>query len=221
MEALSWSWSVRIEFFSTLLIALAFFVMMLRVRRREMQAWLLAWCANLAALVIALMLWQPLAASAAWLPLASTAYFFAKTQFVVLLVGGATNFALETPRSIQHGPRSVAIAVASALVGFLVGSLDRVGMLQSVTMGAILIAGAIQVTRTKAPGWPWLATGFWLRMLLAAAESGGYAMRSLYPDRALPDGYAYFMAIHPALDAGAEAAIAVGCLLMLRSWLRR
>jgi hypothetical protein len=105
--------------------------------------------------------------------------------------------------------------VFSALCGIVVGSLDRVGMIQSITMGAVLIAGAMVVTRTKTPGWQWLATGFVLRMMLAAAETAGYTLHAA--GRTLQPGWvADFLAAHSAFDAGAELVIALGCAIMLR-----
>jgi hypothetical protein len=177
MEDTLWRWSTPFQLASALVIAAYFVVLARSVRCAELHAWVIAWLANLAAIGIALSWPHP--ASAVLLPFFKAGYFFAKTQFVTLLVAGATHFALEKQRPVPHGPLSIAIAAFSIVVGFVVGSLDRAGMVQSVTMGAVLIAGAMLVVRAKAPGWRWLASGFVLRMILAAAETDAYAMRSM------------------------------------------
>jgi hypothetical protein len=215
MEPLLWGWITLFRVSSALVIATYFIALALSLRRAEVRAWAIAWSANLAALAITLLYWQFQTMSAPVFAVASAFYFFAKTQFVVLLVAGATHFALDRPRPVPHGRYSAVIAAFSALVGFVVGSLDRVGMIQSVTMGAILIAGAMVVSRTKPPGWQWLATGFVLRMMLAAVETAGYTLHAA--GRTLQTGWvADFLAAHSGFDAGAEWVIALGCAIMLR-----
>jgi hypothetical protein len=215
MEPLLWGWSTLFRVSSALVIAAYFIARSRSLQRAEAHAWAIAWSANLAAMAITLVFWQFPSMSATVFAVASAFYFFAKTQFVVLLVAGATSFALEQPRPVPHGRYSAAIAAFSTLFGLVVGSLDRVGMLQSVTMGAILIAGAMVVSRKKTPGWQWLATGFVLRMLLAAAETDGYAIHAA--GRTLEPGwFADFLAFHSVFDAGAEWVIALGCAIMLR-----
>lgn len=215
MEPLLWGWITLFRISSALMIAAYFIALALSQRRAELRTWAIAWSANLAALAITLLFWRFQSASATVFALASTSYFFAKTQFVVLLVAGVTGFALDRPRPVPHGRYSAVIAAFSTLCGFVVGTLDRVGMIQSVTTGAVLIAGALVVLRTKAPGWQWLVTGFWLRMLLAAAETAGYTLHAA--GRTLEPGwFADFLASHSAFDAGAEWVIALGGALMLR-----
>jgi len=216
MEPLLWGWITLFRVSSALMIAVYFIALAYSQRRAELQAWAIAWSANLAALVITLAFWQFQSTSAAVFAVASASYFFAKTQFVVMLVAGATGFALDQPRPVPHGRYSAVIAAFSILFGLVVGSLDRVGIIQSVTMGAILIAGAMVVSRAKAPGWQWLATGFWLRMLLAAAETAGYTLHAA--GRTLqPQWFADFLAWHSAFDAGAEWIIALAGALMLQN----
>jgi len=215
VESLSWHWSTLVQVSSALVIAAYFAVLALSVRRTELHAWVIAWLANLAALTIAIGFSQLQSNSVAVFAVASVLYFFAKTQFVVLLVAGASGFAIQ-PRPVPHGRFSIAIAAASTLAGIVVGSLDRVGMVQSVTIGAILLAGAIAVSRQKTPGWQWLATGFVLRTMLAAAETAGYAFRSTFAERPYPGWFGSFMASHAAFDACAEWVIALGCAFMLR-----
>lgn len=214
MEPLVWSGSALFQVASALAIAGYFVVLALSVQRAELQAWVFAWLANLAALAITFAFRELLPNSPQFV-LVSGLYFFAKTQFVVLLVAGATRFALEKPRPVPHGRFNIAIALFSTLCSLVVGTLDRVGMVQSVAIGAFLIAGAIAVSKTKAPGWQWLAIGFVLRMLFATAETVGYAAHAM--GRELPPGaYASFLAMHSAFDAGAEWIIALGGALMLR-----
>ena len=214
-------WSTLVQIASTLVIAIYFAVRALSVRRPELHAWVIAWPANLAALAISIGLAQSQPNSAALFAIGSTAYFFCKTQFVVLLVDGASGFAVMQPREVPHGRRSMAVAILSALAGMIVGSLDRVGMVQSVTIGAILLAGAIAVSRQNAPAWRWLATGFVLRTMLAAAETSGYAFHSIFVDRRLPPSFDRFMTVHAAFDAGAEWIIALGCAFMLHERIRQ
>jgi len=215
MEPLSWGWVTLFRMSSALVIAAYFIALAYSRRRAEVQAWAIAWSANLGALAITLAFWQLQSTSTTVFAVASALYFFAKTQFVVALVAGATGFALEQPRPVAHGRYSAVIAAFSTICGFVVGTLDRVGLIQSVTMGAILIAGAMVVARTKAPGWQWLAIGFWLRMLLAAAETAGYTLHAA--GRALqPQWFADLLAMHSAFDAGAEWIIALGGALMLQ-----
>jgi hypothetical protein len=219
MELQLWHWSTLAQLASALAIAAYFVALSLSVRRAELHAWVTAWLSNLAAIGVAIAFSLLHPQSALLVPFFSAAYFFAKTQFVTLLVAGATHFALEKPRPVPHGPLSIAIAVLSILIGIAVGSLDRVGMIQSITMGAILIAGAMLVGKTKAPGSGWLATGFVLRMVLATAETDAYAVRSMLGHAPGPGWVSTFMTLHSAFDAGAECVIALGCALTLRGWI--
>src|SRR5690348_11572599 len=106
MEPILWRWSTLVQVSSTLVIAAYFVVLALTVGRAEVRAWAIAWLANLAALAIAF--WQQQPGSAMAFAAESTFYFFAKTQFVVLLVAGATHFALDKPRPVPHGRYSIA-----------------------------------------------------------------------------------------------------------------
>jgi len=218
MEPLLWRWGALIQVSSAILIAAYFLVLAFSVRRAELHAWVMAWLMNLAALAITFAFWQLSSRSATMFALASAGYFFAKTQFVVLLVAGATRFALEKPQPLPHRRYGIAIGAFSVIAGLVVGSLDRVGMVQSITTGAILLAGVVAVLRTKAPGWRWLATGFMLRMLFATAETTGYAARTYIGQNALPHDLAEFLVVHGAFDAAAEWVIALGCVFALRGW---
>jgi hypothetical protein len=216
MEPLTWNWSSLVQVASALVIAIWFVAFARSAQRAELRVVAIAWLANLAALAITLGFWQLQSNSPALFAIASTLYFFAKTQFAVLLVAGATGFAVEPSRPVPHSKFSIAIAALSIVGGILVGSIDRVGMVQSVTMGAILLAGAIAVSRTQQSGWQWTVLGFVLRTTFAACETAGYAFR----DKPIPGWFTGFMAMHGAFDAGAEWLIAVGCALMFRNTLR-
>ena len=221
MEPLLWHWSAFVQVSSALVIAGYFVVLARSLRRPELHAWVIAWWANLAALLITIAFWRLPSPSPTVFAIITSCYFFAKTQFVVLLVAGVTGFALDQPRPVRHGRFSTAIAVFSALCGIVVGSLDRVGLVQSVMTGAVLYAGAIWVARKKTPAWHWLATGFVLRALFAAAETSVYAFRAMRADAPVPEWLASFMASHSAFDAGAEWLIALGCVLTLHGRIRQ
>ena len=213
MESLLWRLSPVFQVASALVFAAYFIARERSLRRPESHAWMIAWLANLAALVILVVFWPmpsgPVAA------LATAGYFFAKTQFYVLLVAGASRSALDKPQPVPHGRVSAAIGVFSVLCAIAIGSLDKVGMVQSIMTGATLLAGAIAVSRSKPAGWRWLATGFVLRMLLAAAETDGYAIQSL-GHTINPGWFASFLRIHSVFDTFAEWIIALGCALTLR-----
>jgi hypothetical protein len=219
VESLSSHWSILVHVSSALVIAAYFALRALSVRRPELHAWAIAWLANLVALLVGLGFPQ-LPSNSALFALVSALYFFAKTQFVVLLVAGASGFTVEPARP-AHGRSSLAIAALSALAGMVVGSLDRVGLVQSVTIGAILLAGAIAVSRQNAPAWRWLASGFVLRAMLAATETAGYAFHAAFPERPYPGPFGSFMPAHATFDAAAECVIALGCAFMLNGKLRR
>jgi hypothetical protein len=199
---------------TTLAIA-AYFVWRSRAAPRpEASAWAWAWVANVAALALAIAL--PGLDSTAFV-VTSACYLFAQAQFVVLLVAGASRLAHERPRPVPHGRFGAVLGMLSVLGGLLVGTLDRVGLLQSVVLGAFFYAGAITVARAKAPAWRWLALGFVARALLAALETSAYAFRTWHPDASIPGWLAAFMACHEAFDAVAEGLIALGCAFALRA----
>src|SRR5262245_48797198 len=94
MELMLWRWSTTVQLSSLAIIAVFFAVLARSVRSAALRFWLLAWCADVLAITVALAYWylQP----PPWTFLiAMTLYMGGKTAFVLLLLEGA--WALKRP----------------------------------------------------------------------------------------------------------------------------
>ncbi|MEO7323206.1 MAG: GGDEF domain-containing protein [Dokdonella sp.] len=215
MELLLWRWSTLVQVTSDLMIAGFFVALAYSLGRAELRVWVNAWLANLAALLvtIAFWLWQPDARLT--FALAISLYLFAKTMFVLLLVDGAVGFAALRPPPVLRGKLMVAAAVFSIVGGFVIRTVDQLGLAQAVVICVCLGASAVFLIRRKERAYGWLATGFAIRSALAAAEATAYAVHWSGGDALGASSLPIFIASHSSFDTGAEWVIALGCVLTL------
>lgn len=213
MDLMLWQWSTVVQFTSLLMVA-GFFVVLARTSRRsEVRSWVLAWMANAIALGVTVYFWvvQPDRGFGA----AVAAYAGFKIAFVLWLLQGA--WAVGRPGHEFLSLR--AVITASAAYGFLAGlfipSIAALGVVQHLTMGVLLLGGAVGLGRQ----WrviAWLVTGLALRGSLALVEAAAYWI-DLNPIGTFPPGMAeqasWFLAASSSFDAGLEWFLALGCVL--------
>lgn len=215
MELLLWRWSTTAQITSAVVIAIFFVVLGRSVRRVEMRPWVHAWVMNLAALLVTSVFWfaQP-QSMAAFLTL-RWGYFFCKTMFVVLLALGAWNVWRRRSPAPLHRALIAGVAICAAAAAVLLDTIDRIGLVQSAVIGALLGISAVLLLVKRVPGSGWLAMGFALRAVLAIVEALAYATQAI-PNSWKPiDGIGIFLASHSSFDTGAEWVIALGCVLTL------
>lgn len=215
MELLLWRWSTTAQIASAIVLAVFFVVLARSMRRVELRPWVAAWVANLAALCVTITFWFAQPDSPAAFILLRTGYFFTKTLFVLLLAAGAWRF-VRAPLSRRATRLAVgAVAVLAGVAALAVESINQVGVVQSSVTSVVLAAGAAMLMRWRVPGGGWLAAGFTLRALLAAAETGAYVAQLRPGTWASSKGLGIFLASHSSFDTGAEWVIALGCVLTL------
>lgn len=213
MELLLWRWSTTAQIASALMIAVFFIVLTRSVRRPELQLWVNAWLANLAALAVTVIFWFLQPAELAFL-IVRVGYIFTKTLFVALLAAGAWRFI--RPRL---GPREnrrilLAIAASAGVAALLTPRIEQLGVVQSAVIAILLGASAVLLVVKRVPGSGWLATGFAVRAILGAVEAIAYASQ-LRPMPWLPEETGIFLSAHSSFDTGAEWVIALGCVLIV------
>jgi diguanylate cyclase (GGDEF)-like protein len=215
MELLLWRWSTTAQITSDLMIAVFFVVLSRSVRRVEMRPWILAWLANLAALLVTIIFWfaQP-SSQFAFVALRGS-YFFWKTMFVVLLVAGAWGFVRRRASVTVSRTVIACVIVYAAVAAFMLDTIDKIGFVQSAVIGLILGAGAVLLLMKRAPGAGWLTAGLAIRAILAAVETLAHGAR-IVPMHGVPESaIGIFVASYSSFDTGAEWVIALGCVLIL------
>jgi len=215
MELLLWRWSTTAQITSELMIAVFFVVLARSVRRVEMRPWVLAWIANLAALLVTIIFWFAQPSSPFAFIVLRGSYFFWKTMFVVLLVAGALSFVRRRP-SVTLSRIVLACVIAySIIAAFVLNTIDKIGVAESAVMGLILGACAVLLLLKRAPGAGWLTAGISIRAMLAVVETIAHGAR-IVPIRRLPEStVGIFVASYSSFDTGAEWVIALGCVLIL------
>lgn len=214
MELLLWRWSTTAQITSAIVIAIFFVVLGRSERRVELRPWVNAWLANLAALLVTSVFWFAQPESKASYIALRWGYIFSKTMFVVLLALGAWNVWRRSPNRL---PRTVLALVAlyAAAASVILNSIERIGVVQSALIAALLGASAILLLSKRIPGSGWLAMGFALRAALALVETLAYAMRLVEEQWVSQEAAGIFLASHSSFDTGAEWVIALGCVLTL------
>jgi diguanylate cyclase (GGDEF)-like protein len=215
MELLLWRWSTLVQATSDLMIAVFFVALAHSVGRIEMRAWVNAWLANLAALLVTIMFWLLQPQARLTFAITISLYVFAKTLFVVLIVDGATRFSARKYAFPSYGRLASGVAVFAIVCGYAIGSIDQLGLVQEVVICLGLGACAVFLLASKTPAYGWLATGFVLRAALAAVESVAYTVHWSTGAAAGSTMLATFLASHSSFDTGAEWVIALGCVLTL------
>lgn len=214
MELLLWRWSTTAQITSAIVIAIFFVVLGRSERRVELRPWVNAWLANLAALLVTSVFWFAQPESPATFVALRAGYLFCKTMFVVLLALGAWNVWRRSPNRLPR--MAIVLVVLYAAAGsVLLDSIDRIGVVQSALIAALLGASALVLLVKRVPGSGWLAMGFALRAALAVVETLAYAMQLMKGEWVSSETAGLFLASHSSFDTGAEWVIALGCVLTL------
>src|SRR5687767_6031233 len=194
MELLLWRWSTTAQIASALLIAVFFIVLTRSVRRSELQLWVNAWLANLAALAVTVVFWFVQPAGLPFL-MVRVGYLFTKTLFVALLAAGAWRFI--RPRLGERENRRILVALAcySVVAALLTPRIEQLGMVQSAVIAVLLGVSAALLIVKRVPGSGWLAAGFAIRALLGLVEAIAYASQ-LTPMPWLQKETGIFLAAH-------------------------
>ena len=210
-ELLLWRWSTLVQITSAWMLMVFFIVVRRSTGRRELDAWVVAWIANGAALGVTCVYWLLQPPAMFQYPLTAL-YVASKTVFLLLLLLGTIAFARESRPRL---PAAVAIAVAAAflLSLLLTGSIPAIGLAQCALILCLLGAAFAWCLRHRGRGLGWLALGFALRWVLALAEGVGYGMSLWLPANEVPREVQTFLAVHSSFDTGAEWMIALGCVL--------
>jgi len=212
-ELLLWRWSTTAQIASALMIAVFFIVLTRSVRRSELQLWVNAWLANLAALAVTVIFWFVQPAELSFL-LIRVGYIFTKTLFVALLAAGAWRFVRPRLGARESRRMIVAIAAFAGVAALLTPRLEQLGVVQSAVIAILLGASAVLLIAKRVPGAGWLAAGFTLRAILGVVEAIAYGSQ-LRPMPWLQQETGMFLAAHSSFDTGAEWVIALGCVLVL------
>ncbi|MCB1575083.1 MAG: GGDEF domain-containing protein [Xanthomonadales bacterium] len=217
MELMLWRWSTMVQATSVVLIAGFFIALAHSLGRDELRSWVGAWLANLAALLVTIVFWLLRPEGVFAFGVATTAYLFSKTMFVVLLIDGAAGFSIRRPARPSYAGVLAVVAMLSLSGGLVIRTIDQLGLVQAAVICLGLGASAISLARSHFDRHGWLATGFAIRALLALAESAAYAMHWNGANNPAPAFLATFISVHSSFDAGAEWVIALGCVLTLYS----
>jgi diguanylate cyclase (GGDEF)-like protein len=142
-------------------------------------------------------------------------YIFFKTLFVVLLGIGASGFLAQPSAPVPYRRIASGVTMFSLLGAFAARSIDLLGVIQATTIAVCLVAGTVFLVVKKTPAYGWLAAGFVVRSILAAAEAVAYATQLSPGDAAISKTVASYLAVHSSFDTGAEWMIALGCVLTL------
>jgi diguanylate cyclase (GGDEF)-like protein len=213
MELLLWRWSTTAQIASALMIAVFFIVLTRTVRRSELQLWVNAWLANLAALAVTVIFWflQPTG-----LPflIVRVGYIFTKTLFVALLAAGAWRFIRPRLGARENRRIVAAIAAFAVVAALLTPKIEQLGVVQSAVIALLLGASAVLLIVKRVPGAGWLAAGFAIRAVLGVVEAIAYGAQ-LAPMPWLQQEIGIFLSAHSSFDTGAEWVIALGCVLIL------
>ena len=217
MELLLWRWSVGVQFTSLAMIAVFFFVLERSLRLRELQPWVVAWGANLAALGITFLYWNWLPTGSAFRVIAA-GYMGTKTVFAVLLILGAQRL-----RRFALGGSVEMCLVAGVLLytlcGLLIPTLDVLGVVSNLTLTVLFLAGGVLLLRPpKDVGMRWLAAAMLLRAAVDLAASVGFFLAAASAGEATSPLIAWarsLVSVHSFVDTLAEWLLALAGVLAL------
>jgi diguanylate cyclase (GGDEF)-like protein len=221
MELLLWRWSTAVQCTSAVMIAVFFVVLERSVRRAELRVWVVAWAANVVALLIPIAFWYLRPEVGPALGVMRGGYFLSKTAFLVLLVIGTHGFtggglSVRPARALWAG-----LIAYSAVAALVLRGINQAGALQSGATAVLMAAGVVVVLRSRTRGCGWLVCGFVIRFCLAAVETAAYFTR-VFPSRwTRSDPVTIFLSSTSSLDTAAEWVIALGCLLLFYSTIQR
>ena len=218
MELLLWRWSTAVQTTSLVMITVFFAALAGAVRLAAVRWWVRAWGLDLAALGVTVFFWYVRAGEGRF-PVVAIAYMGAKTAFALLLVHGG--WTLKRPGEWLVRPRYAAAALALYAVagGLAATTIERLGLIQHLVLGLILVAGAVRLLeKPRQPGLSWLAAGLIVRSVLSLCEAAAYGVQLVPRAGALPLGaeaVRSFLAASSSFDSGAEWLLALGCVLAL------
>ena len=109
----------------------------------------------------------------------------------------------------------LAVLLSSVAMSLAATSLNMIGVLVHSSIAIVLGSAAVWIALQRLPAREWLAAGFALRALLAAAECIGFSSLLLRGPQATADWVATFIEMSSAFDAAAEWLIALGCVLAM------
>jgi diguanylate cyclase (GGDEF)-like protein len=213
-QLLLWRWSTIVQVSSLAMVA-AFFALLSRANpRAELRWWTRAWTANLFALLVTSIFWvwqyEPL------YPLIRAAYFGGKTAFVLLLAQGAW-LMVRPGRLFTIRQLTIGVTIYAVVAAALLTDVVTIGIVQHSLMGAVLLALAVVIARSRAEGLTWLASGIAIRGLLALMEAAAYVIQYRSPfDGPLAPFVApagAFLSASSSFDTGAEWLLVLGSVL--------
>ena len=173
MELLLWQWSVGVQFASLAMIAVFFLVLERSLRLAELRLWALAWTANLVALGMTFLYWNTRPSGAPFRVVA-VGYLSAKIVFTVLLILGAlrlrrSSLGRATERRVAAG------VLVCTVLGFLIPTLEVLGVVANLTLTILFLAGGLLLLRThRSMGMSWLAAAMLLRSALDFLAGVGF-----------------------------------------------
>jgi diguanylate cyclase (GGDEF)-like protein len=221
MELLLWRWSTAVQLSSLVTIAVFFFALSRSVRLDEVRSWARAWSCNLAALAVTLAYWYVQPGPELFAP-TRVLYAVAKTSFVLLLLQGAWSLKHPGARLLSRRTILVGLAAHGAVVAVVLPTIELLGLVQHVVMGALLLVGAVVLERApRRPGLVWLSAGLLIRALLCLAEAAAYALQIAAPGSSAAGPAAWFLAASSSFDSGAEWLLALGCVIALSERVQR
>lgn len=215
MDVQLWRWSTAVQITSALLIALFFVVLTRSTHRTELRIWVVAWLANVLALIATLLYWVPVVQSEALMLVLRYPFVFFKMTFVALLITGAVGFERAQPSRQALWRIAQVLLVCSIVAAYWVSSIDMMGVLVPSIIAVGLGAAAVYLIVSRAMSCGWLAAGFALRAVLALLEAAAHYTRLTRGEEVLGGTLNTFVAMSSAFDAGAEWLIALGGVLAL------
>ena len=217
MELLLWRWSTATQVTSIVMIAAFFAALTRSTPRAELQWWLRAWLANLAALAITLGFWY--FEAPAWTePIVRFGYLWTKTAFIWLFVQGCWTL-LRPGTSVIQVNFAVGAITAYAVIGSIVlFNVALIGVGQQGLLAILFGYGAILLARSGEIAVSWLAVGLGIRAALGGVEAVVYGMQAFGPDlaaQAPADITSMFLSAHSSLDTAAEWMLALGAVVAI------
>src|SRR4051812_35314256 len=214
MELLLWRWSTTAQVASALLIAVFFAVLGRSMGRAELRPWVLAWLANLAALLVTIAFWFTRPSSRWGLAALIWGYFFFKTLFAALLGIGAWRFVRPHAR-LRTGLTTGVVAAAALVPAIVVNSVAGIGVVESTAITGLLASAAGLLLYYRVPASGWLSAGYLVRAVLGFVEASAYGSQLVALPWVPAERVGILLATHSSFDTGAEWMIALGCVLIV------
>jgi diguanylate cyclase (GGDEF)-like protein len=222
-QLLLWRWSTIVQLTSLAMVS-AFFALLAHANPRpELRWWARAWTANLLALVATSIYW--LSQSDALFPFIVAPYLAGKTAFAALLAQGTWSMIRPGARLFTTRGLAIGVAALSIAAAIVLRNITAVGIVQHTLMGALLMALAVALWRSRADGVTWLIGGIAVRGVLAIGEAAAYLLQWQRPWQGpfapLVEPAGAFLAASSSIDMGAEWLVVLGSVLAVSDRGRR